>query len=154
MQKSQRFEGHNSLQENRDSQLRNLNQAAERAPDASNMRAREGLQKSSLDARLNNQPRSVADLMKDPQGRMAVNNALVQLGAPSFQNRVDWIAQNPALAGQALQMAKQMVPHLSGGINATRVNHAPNGAHVDARQVNAQAYGHGASNSAGQIGGY
>lgn len=140
MQKSQRLESQYGLQENRDSQLRNLNQATENAPNSTVDRAQAGLTKSNLDARISGQPRNAADLMRDPQGRMAVNNALVQLGAPSFQNRVDWIAQNPALAGQVFNMAKNMVPHLSGGISATRVNYAQNGARVDARQVNAQAY--------------
>ncbi len=158
MQMSQRQapESRNAAQERND-QLKSLNSATEGLRTGGVQRAEAGLSGSQLNTRINNmsqQPKTAADLMKDPNGRMAVNNALQQLGADSFQNRTDWMQGNPALAKQVFEMAKNSVPQMGGGFNSgSRVNVGPHGARINAQQSNAYAHGQGASNSTGQIGG-
>lgn len=158
MQISQRHgpESRNVAQE-RNEHLNGLKSATEGLQTGGMKKAEAGLSGSSLNTRINSGYSSPTDqirnAMNDPKSRQAINTALAEHGAPSFQNRSDWAGSNPELARQVLAAAQGVSSHPSGGVNHVGNSNNRFGAHVDARQTGSNAYGQGASNSAGQIGG-
>ncbi|MDD2745075.1 MAG: hypothetical protein PHU93_00920 [Candidatus Gracilibacteria bacterium] len=150
MQISQRNRGpesHNVAQE-RNEHLTGLKNATNQLHEGGVQKAQQRTEGSQMYRNLNTgnvQPKNMADLMQSPDGRKAVNQILAQKGLPSFQDRTDWVGNNPALAREVFDMAR------SSGPNA-QPRTQPN-IRVNSQQHNARAYGSGASNSAGEIGG-
>ena len=134
-------EDNNSAQE-RNERLNGLRSATDGLQEGGVQKAQQNAEGSQMYRKLNtgsqigNEQNSVKNMMNNPQGRDAVNQALQQLGAPSFQNRTDWMGSNPALAKQVMEMAKQTALNSMGNgqFNTGGVN-------INRQQTNAYARG-------------